>query len=173
MRMLSALIGLCLLVGCSGTAVTSTDRWLARNGGCCDTGEARVQQVAARFGAVIKQPVKVRVLDRDELRAYSFPSGEVIVTRGLVSALSDDELTAVIGHELGHLLNDGHASAALVGRVPDADVESAADAVSVKLLASMSLPEASMRTALQKVLVTVPSANPTRPAIAARIQRLP
>ena len=70
---------------------------------------------------------------------------------------------AQLGRLLGNVVVDGAPACGrvavrwsaggrlpLVGPVPDADVESAADAMSVKLLESMSLPEASMRTALQR-----------------------
>jgi putative metalloprotease len=174
MRMWLAILGLGLLVGCSGRATSSADRWLDRNGGCCEAGTARLARVAARFDRVLSSPIKTVVLDRSELRAYSFPSGEVIVSRGLLSACSDDELTAVIGHELGHLLHDGHATAALVGQVPaGGDVESAADAASVRLLTAIHVPTGSMRSALQKVHDSLPADSDLRVAIAARMRRLP
>lgn len=173
MRMWLAVLGLGLLVGCSGSATSTADRWLDRNGGCCETGAARLQRVANRFDRVLSTPIKTVVLNRPELRAYSFPSGEVIVSRGLLTACSDDELTAVIGHELGHLLHDGHATAALVGRAPGGDVESNADATSVRLLTAMHVPAGSMRSALQKVHDSLPPDSPTGAAIAARIHSLP
>ena len=139
MRMCLAIIGLGLLVGCSGPAVWLADRWVARNGGvCAPTDAERLASLSGRFDAVLCKPIKLIVLDRADLRAYSFPSGEVIVTRGLVANLSDDELTAVIGHEVGHLLRGGHRKApvALTGQSRAADTESAADDASVITMTS-------------------------------------
>jgi hypothetical protein len=175
MRLFVAVIGLGLLVGCAGRAVSPAERWIARNGGRCETGGDRLARVAARFHSLLSRPIKPQVLDRVDLRAYSFPTGEVIVTRGLMDALSDDELTAVIGHEIGHLLHDGHMppAAALTGLHRHDDIESAADDASVGLLAAMNVPPGSMRSALQKVYDALPADSPIRPAMAARIARLP
>jgi hypothetical protein len=175
MRMWLAIIGLGLLVGCSGPALRPADRWVARNGGVCEPAGDRMTRLSGRFDAVISKPIKLIVLDRSDLRAYSFPSGEVIVTRGLIAALSDDELTAVIGHEVGHLLRGGHRQAptALTGQPKTADTESAADDASVQLLTAMNLPTTAMRSSLEKVLASLPPDSTMRPAIAARIARLP
>jgi hypothetical protein len=175
MRIWLAVIGLGLLVGCSSPAVRPADRWVARNGGVCEPDAGRIEQIAGRFEGMLTRPIKLIVMDREILRAFSFPSGEVIVTRGLLTAMSDDEVTAVVGHEVGHLLTDGHTSAptALTGRPAGGDKESDADAASVKLLTAMNLPPTAMRTALEKVHATLPADSPMRSALTARIQLLP
>jgi len=53
----------------------------------------------------------VMILDAPELNAFSTPGGHIFVTRGLISAVSsEDMLAAVIAHELAHIqLNHGTA----------------------------------------------------------------
>lgn len=175
MRIWLAAMALGLLVGCSSPAMRPADRWVARNGGVCEPTDGRIERIAGQFDGMLTRPIKLIVMDRDMLRAFSFPSGEVIVARGLLASMSDDEVTAVVAHEIGHLLSDGHTSAprALTGRPQGGDKESDADAASVKLLQAMNLPATSMRTALEKVLASVPADSAMRPALAARIARLP
>lgn len=46
---------------------------------------------------------EVKLLDTDEVNAFSVPGGNIYVCRGLVEdAQSDDELAAVIAHEIAH-----------------------------------------------------------------------
>lgn len=174
MRICLVVIGLGLLVGCSGPALRPADRWVARHGGVFDSPGGRIERIATRFDGLLTRPIRLIVMDRDALAAYSFPSGEVIVTRGLVAAMNDDELTAVVGHEVGHLLSDGHTAAptALTGRRTATDREHAADDAAVRLLTALSLPAESMRSALQKVHASLPADSPTRASLARRIDRL-
>ena len=39
------------------------------------------------------------------INAFAYPGGRIFVTRGLLDATTDDEVAAVIGHEIGHVLH--------------------------------------------------------------------
>lgn len=47
----------------------------------------------------------VKVCVTDEINAYAWPDGSIRVNSGLMDILEDDELIAIIGHEMGHLHN--------------------------------------------------------------------
>ena len=37
------------------------------------------------------------------VNAFAYPGGRIFVTRGLLDMTTDEELAAVIGHEIGHV----------------------------------------------------------------------
>lgn len=43
-------------------------------------------------------------IDEQFANAFAFPGGQIFVTRGLLSLVDADELAAVLGHEIGHVL---------------------------------------------------------------------
>ena len=69
--------------------------------------QAYVSQIGARLAAHSpRQDVEYRVavVDMAEPNAFALPGGYVYVSRGLLAtALREDELAAVIGHEIGHV----------------------------------------------------------------------
>jgi len=55
-------------------------------------------------------PYSYRVLNANYVNAYTFPGGAMGVTRGIMTELNDEaELSALLGHELGHV-NARHAA---------------------------------------------------------------
>ena len=44
------------------------------------------------------------VTQQSFVNAFAYPGGRIYVTRGLLDASNDDEVAAVIGHEIGHVL---------------------------------------------------------------------
>ncbi len=49
-------------------------------------------------------PYRFRILDTPQRNAYALPGAHIFVTRGLLAGLgSDDELAAILGHEVGHV----------------------------------------------------------------------
>ncbi len=57
-----------------------------------------------------KMPYSARVLNANYVNAYTFPGGSMGVTRGIMLEMqSEDELAALMGHEIGHV-NARHAA---------------------------------------------------------------
>lgn len=123
---------------------------IALSAGGCVVGPAMHHQDAARQ-ARIDQAVR-RVLPPGETHrvtvylsadgaasAYAWPDGRIVLTRRLVDLLDEQALAAVIAHEVGHLLLDGHLSFDCHrGETPADDAELAADLVGSALLRQQS-----------------------------------
>jgi hypothetical protein len=101
--------------------------------------------------------------------AFSWNDGTIYLSSGLLRILDDDEVTAAVAHELGHLVLGAGALAgqahALNGSHEDA--EQAADAVAIDILRRSGVPPAS----LGRVLAIVRDAPQTRAELRAAITR--
>jgi Zn-dependent protease with chaperone function len=54
-------------------------------------------------------PITVQVTDRKIPNAFTFPGGKIALLRGLIDkARTPNEVAAVIGHEIGHVVNRDH-----------------------------------------------------------------
>jgi hypothetical protein len=164
------------LCGCASQSVSGpSSSWIARNGGVCENSDtARITAIASQFEAIVDRPFRVQVLANQTPGAWSWPSGEIFLSSRLMETLSDDELAAVVGHELGHLLCDRHVQArfALTGDRDD-DPEIAADQVGLVLLDAIGMP----RGALKQALCKISSDNHLNPRLRdhlqLRIRRIP
>lgn len=67
----------------------------------------RVEKILDKITAVSDRHdlvYTIRVVDDDELNAFSLPGGYVFINRGLIEKVdNDDQLAAVIGHEVAHI----------------------------------------------------------------------
>jgi len=62
-------------------------------------------------------PFRFEVLSSDKLNAFALPNGSIYITKGLLQHLgSDDQLAAVLAHEMGHVVLR-HAAKALAARL--------------------------------------------------------
>ena len=62
-------------------------------------------------------PYEFHVIDTGEVNAFAAPGGFIFVTRGLLDEISsDDELAAVMGHEVGHVA--AHHGAKRIKKLP-------------------------------------------------------
>jgi len=74
------------------------------------SANARIQKIGRRIAAAVGNQLpgaqwEFVVFESDELNAFALPGGKVGVYTGLMKLLSsDDELAAVMGHEIGHVV---------------------------------------------------------------------
>ncbi len=91
----------------------------AKAAGALDANAAQVQRVRAITSRLIAQvgafrpdaaswPWEVHVLAVDEVNAWCMPGGKMAVYSGLINKIqpTDDELAAVLGHEMAHALRE-------------------------------------------------------------------
>ena len=119
--------------------------------------------------------MRVYVLGSPDIGAFSWPDGTIFVQHRLVEVLNDEELAAVLAHELGHLLNGGHIQgvASLRGYCQSPDEEERADARGVEVLQASGLDPTIMAAMLRRVRDLLPNGSASRREISRRIDLLP
>ena len=65
----------------------------------------RLNRIMARFNNISNLNLNYKVYQSNQVNAFASGDGSVRVYTGLMDAMNDDEVFAVIGHELGHLIN--------------------------------------------------------------------
>ena len=65
----------------------------------------RLDRIMARFHNISDLNLNYKVYQSSTVNAFASGDGSVRVYSGLMDAMNDDEVFAVIGHELGHLIN--------------------------------------------------------------------
>lgn len=115
---------------------------------------ARLATVTGSLLARLPQGTSTRVelSRRPGLGAWAHRAGRVEVTPALVDLLDDDELAAVVAHELGHLVAGGHVRG-VAGLAGEGDVagEERADAIGCRLLAASGRPPAALPRMLRRL----------------------
>ena len=141
-------------VGCSSR--TDIERWVVAQGGTvCDQRLERVRTLAAPLcESHHSVKLKVAVLDRDDLSAFSWPGGEMFLSRGLIDSLDDAALSAAIAHEIAHVVHHKHANevTGLRGNESRLAEEIQADRLGVQLLQAARIPGDAMAKMLERVL---------------------
>lgn len=65
----------------------------------------RLDRIMAKFHNIKNLNINYKVYQSSTVNAFASGDGSVRVYTGLMDAMTDDEVFAVIGHELGHLIN--------------------------------------------------------------------
>ena len=66
----------------------------------------RLDKLTAGLTQVDGTPLNFQVYLADEINAFAMPDGTIRVYSGLMDVMHDDELVAVIGHEIGHIKHE-------------------------------------------------------------------
>lgn len=103
----------------------------------------RLDRIMAKFKNISDLNLNYKVYQSSTVNAFASGDGSVRVYSGLMDAMNDDEVFAVIGHELGHLINkdvrDAYRAAYLVvaARYGIAAVNTTAGALSTGFLGDL------------------------------------
>ena len=103
----------------------------------------RLTRIMSRFKNISDLNLNYKVYQSNTVNAFASGDGSVRVYTGLMDAMNDDEVFAVIGHELGHLINkdvrDAYRTAYLVvaARYGIAAVNTTAGALSTGFLGDL------------------------------------
>ena len=115
----------------------------------------RLTRCVNRLNRCLKSKIRLSVLDNNSVTAYAWPNGHLYVTHGLVECMNDDELSAAIAHEVGHLLDHGKLQAVRAlnsSSTPLDDEEARADLIGCDLLEAQGIATNVMAKMLQKVV---------------------
>ena len=116
----------------------------------------RLDRIMARFHNISDLNLNYKVYQSSTVNAFASGDGSVRVYTGLMDAMNDDEVFAVIGHELGHLINkdvrDAYRAAYLVvaARYGIAAVNTTAGALSTGFLGDLGQELASRAYSLRQ-----------------------
>lgn len=70
-----------------------------------------VKERGEAYSKMIDYDLKLYIVDSITINAFSIGRHTIAVTRGLMEAMNDEEIEAVISHEIGHIINgDGQVS---------------------------------------------------------------
>jgi len=160
----------------SGEAKTEFERWVEGRGALLE-GEAKVRAeslLRSLHPCLRSTALRVRVLDSQDVGAFAWPEGDIVVTRALLALLDDDELSAALAHEVGHLLADGHleSAAALIGKPSQHESEAAADEMGLRLLVDGGGQGSAMVRMLAKVQAAQTQGGVASRALARRLALL-
>lgn len=184
---LAILVVLSTIAGCStpgGAGSAMVSAWACQQGG--EIREPHFDRMLAACESVLNavdqdgKAIRLHVIASDAATAYAWPSGDVYLSCGLVDLLSDDEIAAVVAHELGHLVGDGHLSSpatldgsrGATGYALSGDEEHRADLVGCKILACCRIRPDAMARMLRRVHDAQPAQSTIRAMMRQRLNAL-
>ncbi|MDD3107825.1 MAG: M48 family metalloprotease [Alistipes sp.] len=76
-----------------------------------DPYAARLARLTSRYLAVNNVPLNFRVYRTSQINAFATADGSIRIFTGLMDLMNDEELMAIVGHEMGHIRNSDTLSA--------------------------------------------------------------
>ena len=99
----------------------------------------RVRRMTAGITSVNGIPLNFKVYKTNEVNAFACGDGSIRVYSGLMDVMNDEELVAIIGHELGHLVHQDTKNAMKKAYLAAAAVDVVAAAGNVGAIAASTL----------------------------------
>ncbi len=65
----------------------------------------RLARITKNWTSVGDLPLNFKVYETTDINAFACPDGSIRVYSGLMENMTDEELVAVLGHEIGHIVN--------------------------------------------------------------------
>jgi Zn-dependent protease with chaperone function len=164
--------------GCSLAPTPAPDAptvWVADHGGpsAVTVSAGALAAVQCLEGGGGGRLERMLVAAEGRVGAWSWPDRTLVVTEKLVQSLDDEEFSAAVAHEMGHLeLDSEPRPQALAGRSEKTAREAAADRRGAALLASSGLDPAAMPRMLRSVAALVGPATVAGRAVTARAELL-
>ena len=72
----------------------------------CGSYKIRLDKLVADILGFDDGTFNIKVYITEEINAFAWPDGSIRVYSGLMDILEDDELVGIIGHEMGHVVNE-------------------------------------------------------------------
>lgn len=111
-KLTEAAVGVASAVTLSDADVAALSResveWMDNNNKVADVNSAygkRLSKLTANLKEVNGMPLNFKVYEVTDINAFACGDGSIRVFSGLMDIMNDDELMAIIGHELGHVAN--------------------------------------------------------------------
>ena len=121
-KILIALFSATILFVTPVFSATETTVWTSEN------GLARVEKIGKNLLTKNNLPTQVTfsVMETDDVNAFASSENEICVYTGLLNYVQDDdELAGIIGHEMGHIINNHIAKQSLVSSITSSMISNA------------------------------------------------
>lgn len=111
---------LILFLGLQVNAATTTTKTQTTSTWNSAAAQKRINNIAYKLIKSNNLPsgISIKVSDKDEANAYANINKEIYVYKGMLNyATTDDEIAAVISHEMGHIINGHNAKQTILNNV--------------------------------------------------------
>lgn len=177
-RMGPFFIAVALLLAAGCTRSVNKSAWIEKQGGLVQDMDPspRLEACLNSLSICLGTRPQLFVLESPAITAHAWSDGSIYLTRGLMTAMDDEQLAAAIAHEIGHLLDEDHLMSvsqwSLPGKSLPLDSEVRADWIGCKLLAAQGLTSEAMTRALERVQQWDGLSTTQQQAIGRRIELL-